>query len=299
LWCGLDLADCDRGIEEWLVKFDKPVVAIPPGGHTATEVFLELLEVTGLAVEKFASWSSAGYLRQLQWRSAAGLLEDKPGLDAAALFRFGATYDLVERLADDRFMAHTARAYFNPLGGELPEEHEVEGFNDLAWAAARLAELGLRVALVDLDAHHASANEALLLDRPEVLTISLHSASSRATTESNTEGNFNFVLAPGAQDAGFVMALQGAVGLLAGLDQLDVLIVGGGADGLDSDSSSDLALSSEAFDVAGHLLGKVAAGHGASVLLGGGSGSLPHDGTPGAWLSLFAGLSSSMVLSSS
>ncbi len=47
-------------------------------------------------------------------------------------------------------------------------------FNNVAIAAASLAERGERVAIVDFDAHHGNGTQALFFDDPRVLFVSLH-----------------------------------------------------------------------------------------------------------------------------
>jgi acetoin utilization protein AcuC len=83
-------------------------------------------------------------------------------------------------VALDEVMAGRAAHAFVPFGGLHHAMRARAGgfcvYNDLAVAiaAARAAHPGLRVAYVDLDAHHGDGMQALFWDDPEVLTISLH-----------------------------------------------------------------------------------------------------------------------------
>jgi len=47
-------------------------------------------------------------------------------------------------------------------------------FNNIAIAAATLAERGERVAIIDFDAHHGNGTQALFYDDPRVLFVSMH-----------------------------------------------------------------------------------------------------------------------------
>src|SRR5690348_7435364 len=98
-----------------------------------------------------------------------------PGMHEAAATLAGGTL-----VALDDVMAGRAAHAFVPFGGLHHAMRARAGgfcvYNDLAVAiaAARAAHPGLRVAYVDLDAHHGDGMQALFWDDPEVLTISLH-----------------------------------------------------------------------------------------------------------------------------
>ncbi len=97
------------------------------------------------------------------------------GMHDAASTVTGATIRAVEAV-----LAGAARRTFSPAGG-LHHAHadHASGFcvyNDCAVAIARatLDHPGLRVAYVDLDAHHGDGVQAAFYDRSDVLTISVH-----------------------------------------------------------------------------------------------------------------------------
>ena len=70
------------------------------------------------------------------------------------------------------------RVAFNPAGGmHHAGPDAAQGFcyfNDVVLAVIRLRRAGLRVAYVDIDAHHCDGVEAAFARDPEVLTVSLH-----------------------------------------------------------------------------------------------------------------------------
>lgn len=272
----------------------KPVVAYAEGLDARGDVFLELLDNLDLPYERFTSWTRAGDLRRGQWLRAAARLEvvEAPGVET--LTAFGGTFELAERLLRDRVLEERVTCYFNPAGGENPQ-HGVAALNDLAWAALRLAEAGLKVAVVDLDAHYPTALEGLL-DGTDVRVLSIHEELGEEEPGAADPSSFGYSLGAGAGDSGFLRGLKAVVAELQDAD-LDVLILGGGADGLEEDEGSALELSTDSYQAAGVLLGGLAGDRGASILLGGGGGAAPFDGTSSVWLALFAGLSGSMVLS--
>ena len=96
-----------------------------------------------------------------------------PGIYDAAALSAGATLTAAELVADGR-----ARVAFNISGGL---HHAAPGyasgfcvFNDPALAIHYFLRRGLRVAYVDVDAHHGDGVQAAFYDDPRVLTISLH-----------------------------------------------------------------------------------------------------------------------------
>ncbi|MBM3939421.1 MAG: acetoin utilization protein AcuC [SAR202 cluster bacterium] len=96
-----------------------------------------------------------------------------PGMYEAALLACGASVRAAELVAD-KF----ARVAFAPAGGL---HHAAAGrasgfciFNDAVVAINVLRRRGLRVAYIDIDAHHGDGVQAAYYDDPHVLTISLH-----------------------------------------------------------------------------------------------------------------------------
>jgi acetoin utilization protein AcuC len=98
------------------------------------------------------------------------------GMYEAAALVVGASVHAADLVADG-----TAEVAFNPSGG-LHHAHREKAsgfcvFNDAAIAVAHLLERcgeGVKVAYVDIDAHHGDGVQEAFYDRRDVLTISIH-----------------------------------------------------------------------------------------------------------------------------
>lgn len=277
---------------DWQISAEHPVN--PIRSHVVLE---ELQGIHGKNFELLTNWANASELERSRWLAAAQSIDPELeiGLEAAELTIFGATYTLAEQLVADRVAGRGAAVYFNSAGGELSGQHEgVEVFNDLAYAAVRLAAAGLRVAYLDWDAHHSNRVEAALRSYPEILTVSIHQLSSAATTFSSPEHGFvNFQLGDGAGDHALISSVSSA---LLELGDLDALVMSIGADGLEEDPSSQLNYSPDGLAAAAILVGQFAANSGASILVGGGGGQLPLDSTPQVWANVVTLLASGLLM---
>ena len=244
---------------------------------TQHKILEELIVEHGKELELLTNWQNASELERGRWLEAARTIEPEKAeeLGADELTQFGATFVLTERLLADRVAGKKLGVYFNPAGGELTGQHDgVKVFNDLAHAAVRLAGAGLRVAVLDLDAHHTNELEAILRSYPEVLTVSIHELSSAATTFSSPEDGFvNRQLGDGAGDTALVQAVN--TSLLELSPELDVLLMSIGTDGLEDDPGSALNYSPEGLAGAVVLVSAFLSTTGASLLVGAGSTSDP------------------------
>ena len=99
------------------------------------------------------------------------------GMYEAALWSTGASLTAAEMLADGR-----AEVAFNCSGGL---HHAMPGrasgfciFNDPVIAINLLLERGLRVAYVDIDAHHGDGVQLAFYDSDRVLTVSMHESGA-------------------------------------------------------------------------------------------------------------------------
>jgi len=95
------------------------------------------------------------------------------GMHEASLLTTGGTL-----IAMEEVLAGRARVAFNGAGGlhHAMRDH-AKGFciyNDPAVVCGLLADRGMRVAYVDIDAHHGDGVQAAFYDTDQVLTISLH-----------------------------------------------------------------------------------------------------------------------------
>ncbi|CAN5521198.1 histone deacetylase family protein [soil metagenome] len=170
----------------------------------------------------------------------------------AALLGAGAGLDAIERL--DRGEAGAAFCAVRPPGHHASATRAM-GFcllNNIAVAAASLADRGERVLVVDIDAHHGNGTQRSFFDDPRVVYASFHQyplfpgtgAIDEVGTGEGVGATVNFALPAGA---------TGDV-LRAGVDEVlaplvdDVeptwLLVSAGFDGHRRDPLTGLALSS-------------------------------------------------------
>jgi acetoin utilization deacetylase AcuC-like enzyme len=170
-------------------------------------------------------------------------------------------------------------------------------FNNCAIAArAAQAALGLgRVAIVDIDAHHGNGTEALFLDDPTVLAISIHQDRSfpieTGSVETVGEGrgrgfNVNVNLPAGTGDPGYLHALDRIVVPVLREFRPEVVVVACGVDASLFDPLSRLALTAAGFGgIAARLLAvadEVCGGRIISVQEGG----YNHVYAPFCWLAV-------------
>lgn len=237
-------------------------------------------------------------------RYAYGLgLGDTPafaGMHEAAALAVGGTIAALEGV-----LGHLAEKTFNPAGGlhHAMADH-ASGFciyNDCAVAIERVTRLhpGLRVAYVDIDAHHGDGVEAAFADRSDVLTCSIHESGqylfpgTGAARDIGTGTGRGFALnVPLPPDAGpecFEFALAEAVEPAVRAFAPDVIVAQLGGDSYALDPLTHLAQT-----VAGHsacvrrivaLADDVADGKLAAT---GGGGYEPFSAVPRMWASAMA-----------
>ena len=165
-------------------------------------------------------------------------------------------------------------------------------FNDFAIAAdIATKDYGLRVAILDIDAHHGDGVENLMADNPMVLTYSIHEKGIFPGTgnEDYSEKNiYNFPLI--AKDSNLNSRGKGDDALRYGvelfIDKLDaftpdLIFITCGADGHKDDPLSSLEYSIEGYASIAQLLRQ----HFPELpmLLGGAGGYLPDTRTPEVW----------------
>jgi acetoin utilization protein AcuC len=165
-------------------------------------------------------------------------------------------------------------------------------FNDFAIAAdIATKDNGLRVAILDIDAHHGDGVENLTADNPMVLTYSIHEKGIFPGTgiESDLDRNiYNFPLA--SKNIGVDGPGKGNDALGAGVGYFmhvldtfkpDLIFITCGADGHKEDPLSSLEYSVEGY--AG--IAKQLRSHYPKIpmLLGGAGGYLPDTRTPEVW----------------
>ena len=160
--------------------------------------------------------------------------------------------------AMDLLMAGNAIIAFNPLGGfHHAGSGRAEGFcyiNDIVIAIkdARTKCPGLKVAYIDLDAHHGNGVQEAFYDDPKVLFICIHETGRTLYPWSGLETEIgegdgkgftvNIPLEPGADDDVFGLVFKEIVPPLVGSFSPDIIVAELGADALVSDPLTHLKL---------------------------------------------------------
>ena len=165
-------------------------------------------------------------------------------------------------------------------------------FNDFAIAADIVTkDYGLRVAILDIDAHHGDGVENLTADNPMVLTYSIHEKGIFPGTgnESDPARNiYNYPLVP--KDHNLVNQGKGDDALIVGVSDFilvldvfkaDLIFITCGADGHKEDPLSSLEYSVEGYAGIAQLLRRSYPN--VPMLLGGAGGYLPDTRTPEVW----------------
>ena len=211
------------------------------------------------AIERASADPGGGYA---EW----GLSEwgDTPpfqGMHEASLLTTGASLVAMEEV-----IAGRARAAFNGAGGlhhAMPRR--ASGFciyNDPAIICGLLADRGLKVAYVDIDAHHGDGVQAAFYDTDQVLTISLHEFGiiprlgrpffpGTGTADERGTGrgagySINVALPPYTDDLAYMRAFDAVVPPLVERYRPDVLVTQQGIDPHFTDPLTDLQLSTHA-----------------------------------------------------
>ncbi|MEO3811281.1 acetoin utilization protein AcuC [Sphaerisporangium sp. B11E5] len=170
-------------------------------------------------------------------------------------------------------------------------------YNDPAVAIAWLLSQGARrVAYVDVDVHHGDGVQAMFLDDPRVLTVSLHESprtlfpGTGFPHETGAEGtSVNVALPAGCGDAGWLRAFHAVVPPLLREFQPDVLVTQQGCDSHALDPLANLLLSVDGQRRAYEALHALAheTAHGRWVATGGGGYEVVRV-VPRAWTHLIA-----------
>lgn len=127
--------------------------------------------------------------------------------------------------------------------------------NNLAVAirAVQAAGLARRIAVVDWDVHHGNGTEAIFLDDPEVLTISLHQEwnypldTGSSATRGAEGSNINIPLPPGCGEASYLEAWDRIVAPALARHRPEVIVVACGFDASAMDPLGRMLLRAESF----------------------------------------------------
>ncbi|MFQ5848291.1 MAG: acetoin utilization protein AcuC [Candidatus Methylomirabilales bacterium] len=190
----------------------------------------------------------------------------------------------------------TSRA-FNIAGGlHHAASNRASGFcyiNDATVAISFLINRGVRVAYVDIDAHHGDGVQNAFYDTDQVLTISLHETGltlfpgtgfpEEIGTGKGEGYSVNIPLAPETDDEIFVWAFEETVPALLETFRPDVLVTQLGIDAHRSDPLSNLRLT-----MGGFLRAVALFAQGAPRWLALGGGGYHLGNVPRAWTAVWA-----------
>ena len=185
-------------------------------------------------------------------------LKDTPpftGMHEVSLLTTGATLTAMEEV-----LAGRARVAVNYAGGlHHAMRRRASGFciyNDPAIVCGLLADRGMRVAYVDVDAHHGDGVQAAFYETDQVLTISLHESGHSlfpGTGFADERGrgagagySINVALPAFTDDAAYVRAFEAVVPELLARYRPDVLVTQLGIDAHYTDPLTHLQLSTHA-----------------------------------------------------
>ncbi len=162
-------------------------------------------------------------------------------------------------------------------------------FNDFAIAAdIATKDYGLRVAILDIDAHHGDGVENLTKGNQNVITFSIHQGGIFPGTgyESEAGDFYNIPLEAGAGDEELLDAIDQFISVVGARDRIwnwqpDLLFITCGADGHSEDPLTGLT-----YSVAGYVAAAKKVRErfpDLPILLGGAGGYLPDTRTPEIW----------------
>jgi acetoin utilization protein AcuC len=210
-----------------------------------------------------------------------------------SLLTTGGTLTAMEEVISGRL-----RVAFNGSGGlHHAMRRNASGFciyNDPAIVCGLLADRGMKVAYVDIDAHHGDGVQAAFYDTDQVLTISLHQygivpdtrrpffpGTGTAHERGRGKGagySINVALPAYTDGTAYVRAFDAVVPPLLERYRPDVLVTQQGIDSHFDDPLTNLMVSTQARE---HVVGRFAARKEPWVAMGGGGYSL--DAVRRAW----------------
>ena len=164
-------------------------------------------------------------------------------------------------VAAARSVAAGGGCAFNPCGGfHHAHPDRASGFcyvNDAAIAILELLASGVRVAYLDIDAHHGDGVQEAFYDDPRVLTISMHESGKTLFPWSGFEGetgaregagyNINVPLEPGTDDTVFLLLFSEIVLDALRLFSPDVVVGVFGTDTFASDPLTHLRMTNNGY----------------------------------------------------
>jgi acetoin utilization protein AcuC len=191
---------------------------------------------------------------------------------------------------------------YNPAGGmHHATRSRASGFcvyNDIVVAIAAAVEAGLRVAYVDLDAHHGDGVQAAFYEDPRVLTVSIHESGrflfpgTGEETEMGTGDGLgaclNVPLPPEAGNQSFLLACDEIIRPAVRAYGPDIVVTQTGCDAHHGDPLTSLRATLALYpNLAARLHDLAHEVCGGRWLIVGGGGYDPADVTPRAWTAFF------------
>jgi acetoin utilization protein AcuC len=289
-----------------------------PFGLDRHDVFWNALELEGVAARikrlspvaaaraELALFHTVEYLDLVAARCATGegYLDDgdtpaQRGIDAAAAVVVGTTLDAVRRV----FAGDLGRA-FVPIGGlHHGFRDRAAGFcvyDDIGVAVEWLEQQGLmRIAYVDIDAHHGDGVYYGFEEDPKLLFADIHQdgatiypgtgAASDTGKGPGRGSKLNIPLPPGSGDDAF-MAAWGEIEAFLTVLRPEFILFQCGADSIEGDPIAQLAFTPAAHAHASRRLCAIAAGCGARGLVALGGGGYDRANLAAAWTGVVRGL---------
>jgi len=114
-------------------------------------------------------------------------------------------------------------------------------FNDLAIAAVRLAEEGLRVVVVDVDVHQGDGTAALTAGRPGIATYSIHAEKNFPARKARS--TLDVPLPDAVDDAGYLAVLEQTLAPFLDAHSPDLILYQAGVDPFVGDRLGRLGVS--------------------------------------------------------
>jgi len=232
---------------------DPNAVLVAPRDATIAEIERIHAPEYVRAVEQASADPGQDYAR---WGlSAHGDTPPFAGMHEASLLTTGGTLIGIEDV-----LAGRLRVSFNGAGGlHHAMRRRASGFciyNDPAIACGLLADRGLKVAYVDIDAHHGDGVQAAFYDTDQVLTISLHESghslfpgtgfADERGTGKGAGYSINVPLPAYTDDHAYVNAFDAVVPPLVERFAPDVLVTQQGIDSHFTDPLTHLQVSTRA-----------------------------------------------------
>ncbi|MEO5493675.1 MAG: histone deacetylase [Sphingomonas sp.] len=116
-------------------------------------------------------------------------------------------------------------------------------FNDLAIAAIRLGDVGLRVLVVDCDVHQGDGTAALTAGRPGIATYSIHAAKNFPVRKARS--TLDVELADGVGDDEYLETLEATLAPMLDTERPDLILYQAGVDPFGGDRLGRLNLTDD------------------------------------------------------